>query len=173
MSLRQKTPGDFSGSRTAGGRTYGQVTRQYSHLTPSGSSKSDNRVSNMSSLGDKPATMEISSHNDINRFTSGISSHHPYKERGGAFDTTKQQWQEKNDNRSYFCTPSGGGTGKRASMTMGSTQRPRPYDDIMTENRHPADPSRGNGHPAGPKGGTVALMNRMKRAGVNKMGKRG
>jgi hypothetical protein len=143
-----------------------QATRKYAHLSPSTSSVANNRVAS----GPKGDTQGISSHNDIGRFTSGVSMHHPYKERGGAFDTTKKQFQGNPDNFSSFATPSGGGTKARAGRTMGQVQKPKPYDDIMTENRMPSDATHKS--PSGPRGGTQTVMNRMKNAGVNKMGTR-
>jgi hypothetical protein len=150
-----------------------RASRMYAHLSPSTASSStrDNRVADVTSLGTKSDTAAISSHNDINRFTSGISEHHPYKERGGAFDQTKRDYQQTPARMSDFRTPSGGGTGKRgsSSATMRETRAPAPYDNPMKENAMPSDPSKKGGSPGGPRGGTQALMNRMKGAGVNKM----
>lgn len=143
-----------------------QATRKYAHLSPSTSSVADNRTMS----GPNCDTQGISSHNDINRFTSGISMHHPYKERGGAFNTTKEQFQGNPSSFSNVTTPSGGGNKVRAGRTMGQIRNPKPYDNIMTENRMPSDATRDN--PSGPKGGTREIMNRMKSAGVNKMGGR-
>src|SRR5260221_14507635 len=137
MSLREKFAGNTGGTRSDYGGAASKASRMYAHLSPSGastakSSKSENRVTDVQSLGDKASMMGMSSHNDINRFTSGISMHHPYKERGGAFGSTAKQWQANPDGRSDFATPSGGNK-SRASRPMGSTQKPKPDDDIMTE----------------------------------------
>lgn len=181
MSLRQKTPGDFGGTRGivtngAGGYNTGaasRASRMYAHLAPSSSSSSaNNRTADVTTLGSKGATTGISSHNDINRFTSGISMHHPYKDRGGAFDKTKEDFQGEPSGRSSFRTPSGGSAKKRgsSSATMRETRAPEPYNDPMRENAMPSDPSKRGGTPSGPRGGTRSLMNRMKGAKVNKMG---
>lgn len=180
MSLRQKTPGDFGGTRgvnTDGGGNYNggaasHASRMYAHLSPSSSNAGNNRVIDVTTPGTKKDTTSISSHNDINRFTSGISMHHPYKDRGGAFGKTKQDFQGDPTKRSNFRTPSGGGQGKRgaSSATMRQTRAPEPYNDPMRENAMPSDPSKRGGAPSGPRGGTRALMNRMKSAKVNKMG---
>ena len=171
MSKREKFAGGTGGTR-AGTTTMAasHASRTYAHLSPSTSNVGDNRVVDVTTPGTKPATSAISSHNDINKFTSGISMHHPYKNRGGAFDQNKQAFQGNPASRSHFTTPSGGGNKARASQRMGSTRRPQPYDDIMVENSHPSDPSKRGGSPSGPRGGTRALMNRMKNAKVNKMG---
>ncbi len=149
-------------------RAASQATRKYAHLSPSMSSSStaDNRTASAPRGTD---SMCVSSHNDINRFTSGISMHHPYKDRGGAFDTTKEQYQGNPVKRTNFKTPTGS---SRSNQTMRQIQKPKPYDDVMVENRMPSDPSRKGGNPSGPKGGTREVMNRMKSAGVNKMGRR-
>lgn len=160
MSLRQKTPGDFGGTRGVNEGVASRASRTYAHLTPSGSSTANNRTADTTKLGTKAATTAISSHNDIGRFTSGISMHHPYRDRGGAFDQNKQAYQGDPTSRSHFTTPSGGGTTKRASRTMGATRSPSAYDNPMRENKMPSDPSRG-GKPSGAKGGTRALMNKM------------
>jgi hypothetical protein len=166
---------------TDGGGNYNapaasKASRMYAHLSPSTASSStrDNRTADVMALGTKTATTGISSHNDITRFMSGISMHHPYKERGGAFDQTKQDFQGNPGSRSNFRTPSGGGAGKRgpSSATMRETRAPAPYNDPMKENAMPSDPSKRGGSPSGPKGGTRALMNKMRPAGVNKMGGR-
>jgi hypothetical protein len=180
MSLREKFAGGTGGTRgpsTDGGGNYNQgaaskASRMYAHLSPSTSSTAQNKVADVTTLGSKAATTGISSHNDINRFTSGISMHHPYKERGGAFSENASMYQGSNEARSNFRTPSGGGTGKKgaSSATMRETRAPSPYDDPMKENTMPSDPSKRGGSASGPKGGTRALMNRMKTAGVNKMG---
>lgn len=152
-----------------------KASRMYAHLSPSTASSStrDNRVADVSTLGTKAATTAVSSHNDINRFTSGISMHHPYKDRGGAFDQNKQAYQGSPEGRSNFRTPSGGSMKKRgaSSATMRETRAPAPYEDPMKENAMPSNPGTTKS-PSGPKGGTRALMNRMKPAGVNKMGGR-
>jgi hypothetical protein len=180
MSLREKFAGGTGGTRapvTDGGGNYhagaaSHASRMYAHLSPSTAGTSSNRVEAGVSLGDKASTAAISSHNDINRFTSGISMHHPYKNRGGAFDENKRMYQGSNAKRSDFRTPSGGGTGSRAGRKMGVVKGSDNYNNPRMENRMPADPSKGGGSPSGPRGGTRALMNRMKKAGVNKMGKK-
>lgn len=173
MGIANKMVGGGRITTDGGGRfdngAASKATRMYAHLSPSTSNVGDNKTVDVTSLGDKAATTSISTSNNINKFTSGISSHHPYA-GSPAFKSQAAAYQAPNKSRSDFTTPSGGSQNKKgaSSATMRETRAPAPYDDPMKENAMPSDPSK-KGSVGGPKGGTVALMNKMKSSGVNKM----
>jgi hypothetical protein len=166
MSIASKFPGGGRVSGSSEGYQAGTAAsmgiRKFGGLVGNSRQTGNARVaiSDATHPGDNHGTRSISSSNDIGKFTSGVSEHHPYKERGGAFDQTKSDWQATPSARSSFRTPSGG-THVRDTGKVNRTQGPKPYDDIKRENPMPANATSMKS-PGGPKGGVQGMMNRMK-----------
>lgn len=139
-----------------------QVARRYAHLSPTNGSGAISHTESGAKYSSSKATAHISSPNNSDRIESTVSEHHPYKSRGGAFDTNKRMYQGDAAKRSRFTTPSGGGTGKVGNRKVSEQRKPDNYNDPMKENHTPAEVG-SKGNPSGPKGGIRAVMNRMAR----------
>lgn len=134
------------------------TARRYAHLSPSMGGSSTARNGETAGLGTKKETATISSHNSQEKATSGISMHHPYKPRGGAFDTRKKAAGNVPSTRD-FKTASGGGTGKVAGKKVSEVMAIDNYNNPKVENSQPKNVT--SKSPSGPKGGIRAVMNRM------------
>lgn len=159
MSLASKFPGGGRVGQTGGPSLAPTPTRS----ARSGGERDVNRTVAGPGRGDESSTRTISSHNDISRFTSGISSKHPYNERGGAFDTTKRQFQAPTSSRSSFSTPSGGTRSTQRGNARVSQQSPSEYDSPNRNNAMPRDAGSMR-QPSGPNGGVRGMMNGLRRS---------